>query len=437
LHKAIQAGLVQSCHDVSEGGIAVALAEMCIAGGFGFAGDFTSKEWNGEVWTEETLRAFLFSETSSRFIVEVSEADDAAFTALFEDYPHIYREFIGRVVDDNHDWKSYWTEYGDKDFQNAFFGITLQIAYSGVFEYLTTPAELERAYRGEEAVTPSPSPSAEREQYVQKVDHPARRVLSRQSAARVLILHANGSNRDHDAALACELAGGAPEIVHINQLLAGERDLLDYHMLVVPGGFSYGDDLGAGQLWAQDLRYKLRDSLGKFAKDGRPVLGICNGFQVLLKSGLLPDTNFTAADARDVTLTYNERSQFECRWVYLKPNANSTSLFTEGLSELIYCPVAHGEGRVMVRDENALNRLWSNGQVALSYVDANGEPVGYPGNPNGSVAGIAALCNREGNVMGLMPHPEDHIFAWQHPRYHRGERGSIGLVLFQNGIRYA
>jgi phosphoribosylformylglycinamidine synthase len=233
------------------------------------------------------------------------------------------------------------------------------------------------------------------------------------------------------------LAGGEPEIVHINQLLAGERNLLDYHMLVVPGGFSYGDDLGAGQLWAQDLRYKLRDDLERFALNGRPVLGICNGFQVLLKSGLLPNTDFASGDDRDVTLTYNQQGHFECRWVYLKPNQNSTSLFTEGLDELIFCPVAHGEGRVMTRDDKATQRLWNNGQVALSYVDADGNPVGYPLNPNGSVSGIAALNNHEGNVMGLMPHPEDHIFPWQHPNYHRGVTGNFGLVLFENGMRYA
>jgi len=208
-------------------------------------------------------------------------------------------------------------------------------------------------------------------------------------------------------------------------------------MLVVPGGFSYGDDLGAGQLWAQDLRHKLRDDLERFALNGRPVLGICNGFQVLLKSGLLPNTDFASGDDRDVTLTYNENSQFECRWVYLKPNQQSTSLFTEGLDELIFCPVAHGEGRVMTRDADITQQLWDRGQVALTYVDADGNPAGYPLNPNGSVTGIASLNNREGNVMGLMPHPEDHIFPWQHARYHRGERGNLGLVLFQNGIRYA
>src|SRR5690606_30040533 len=241
--------------------------------------------------------------------------------------------------------------------------------------------ELEQAYRGH-IVSEKPAPD---EKFTsEKVERPIRTTQSH-SNPKVMILHANGTNRDHDAALACELAGGEPEIVHINQLLAGERNLLDYHMLVVPGGFSYGDDLGAGQLWAQDLRYKLRDDLERFALNGRPILGICNGFQVLLKSGLLPNTDFASGDNRDVTLTYNEHGHFECRWVYLEPNQQSTSLFTEGLDDLIFCPVAHGEGRVMTRSEHVTQSLWDNGQVALTYVDADGNSVGYPLNPNGSV----------------------------------------------------
>ena len=293
-------------------------------------------------------------------------------------------------------------------------------------------AELERAFRGQQL-----TPTAEPPPQTPASERPERTRSTRQSAPRVLILHANGTNRDRDAALACELAGGDPDIVHINQLLNNERHLLDYHMLVIPGGFSYGDDLGAGQLWAQDLRHQLRDDLERFALNGRPVLGICNGFQVLLKSGLLPNTDFAAGDDRDVTLTYNERGQFECRPVYLKANPNSSSLFTEGMTDLILCPVAHGEGRIMTRNPDALKRLWQNGHVALTYVNAEGAPVGYPGNPNGSQDGIAALCNAEGNVMGLMPHPEDHIFPWQHPHYQRGISGQSGLVLFKNGIHYA
>ena len=155
------------------------------------------------------------------------------------------------------------------------------------------------------------------------------------AAPKVAILHANGTNRDRDAALACELAGGAPEIVHINQLIAGERNLLDYHMLVVPGGFSYGDDLGAGVLFSAEVKHRFGDMVRTFVADGRPTLGICNGFQTLVKAGLfeLP----TVAGHRPITLTYNERGQFECRWVLLEPNQQSPSIFTKGLTEPIYC----------------------------------------------------------------------------------------------------
>ena len=402
LHEAIKAGLVVSCHDVSEGGIAVALAEMCIAGGLGADADIY----------DLNIKSFeLFSETNGRFIVEVS--DENAFLRHMKD---VYTQVISTVIEET---KIQWTADPVPPNRAEIMEVSLK--------------ELEQAYRGH-ITSKKPAPA---EKFTsEKVTRP-KRTTQPHSNPRVMILHANGTNRDHDAALACELAGGEPEIVHINQLLAGERNLLDYHMLVVPGGFSYGDDLGAGQLWAQDLRYKLRDDLEHFALNGRPVLGICNGFQVLLKSGLLPNTDFASGDNRDVTLTYNENGHFECRWVYLKPNQHSTSLFTEGLDDLIFCPIAHGEGRVMTRNEQVTQHLWDKGQVALTYVDADGKPVGYPLNPNGSVSGIAALNNQEGNVMGLMPHPEDHIFPWQHPHYHRGVTGNFGLVLFKNGVKNA
>ncbi|MEM9955127.1 MAG: phosphoribosylformylglycinamidine synthase subunit PurL [Chloroflexota bacterium] len=408
LYQAIQEDLIVSCHDVSEGGIAVALAEMCIAGGLGAEMITGPNSGADEHWTAE----FLFSESSGRFIIEF-ERDSAS--KLNELFPTKLISLAGTVRDDKQ------VRIHKKDQGGALWFLRSHVD------------ELEQAYRGH-LKTENPAPSDDI--LTEPIERPTR-ISQPHSNPRVLILHANGTNRDHDAALACELAGGEPEIVHINQLLAGERNLLDYHMLVVPGGFSYGDDLGAGQLWAQDLRYKLRDDLERFALNGRPVLGICNGFQVLLKSGLLPNTDFASGEDRDVTLTYNENGHFECRWVYLKPNIHSTSLFTEGIDDLIYCPVAHGEGRVMTRNPRETQRLWTNGLVSLTYVDSDGNSVGYPQNPNGSVTGIAAINNYEGNVMGLMPHPEDHIFPWQHPNYHRGITGNFGLVLFENGIKHA
>ena len=257
---------------------------------------------------------------------------------------------------------------------------------------------------------------------------------------RILILHANGSNRDRDVAWACELAGGEPEIVHINQLTAGERHLRDYQMLVIPGGFSYGDDLGAGKLLAVALRHQLAADLAAFVEAGRPVLGICNGFQVLVKSGLLPGYDGITGDSQQVTLTRNDSAHFECRWVYLQPQVNSRSVFTVELVEPIYCPVAHGEGKFVARDSETLAVIQREGLVALRYTDPDGGSASYPWNPNGSQSAIAGICNPAGNILGLMPHPENHIIPQQHPQFRADEpepRQFLGLPLFQNGIRYA
>ncbi len=253
---------------------------------------------------------------------------------------------------------------------------------------------------------------------------------------RALVLHAPGTNRDREAALACELAGGQPEIVHLNQLLAGERRLLDYGFLVLPGGFSYGDDLGAGTLWALALRERLGEELRRFVAEGRPALGICNGFQALVKAGILPGLQ-APAEGRQATLARNHSARFECRWVHLRPEPRSRCLFTRGLEGLLFVPVAHGEGRFVPQDPALLEALEARGQVALTYVDGAGRPAGYPENPNGSAGNVAAVCNAAGNVLGLMPHPEDHVFPHQHPRWTRGERGGMGLALFTNGVRAA
>lgn len=265
----------------------------------------------------------------------------------------------------------------------------------------------------------------------------------------IAILHAPGTNRDEEAALACELAGGAPEIVHIAQLRNGERRLRDYRMLVLPGGFTYGDALGAGRLLALDLQVWLAEELTAFVESGKPVLGICNGFQALVKAGLLSISDFglrtsdwsgsPPQSAIGVTLTHNASGRFECRWVYLRADPRSPCVFTRGLEELLYCPVAHGEGRFVVRDAAVLDALRTQGQIALTYVHPDGRPANgaYPTNPNGSVADIAGICNPQGNVLGLMPHPEDHVLWFQHPRWTRGEGGGLGLRLFENGVQYA
>ena len=251
---------------------------------------------------------------------------------------------------------------------------------------------------------------------------------------RVLILHATGTNRDREAVWAVEQAGGTPVVLHVNQLRDRPSRLQDHQMLILPGGFSYGDALGAGRLLASDMRWLLQDELARFVEAGKPVLGICNGFQALVKNGWLPGPPEAGPRA---TLTHNASNRFECRWVWLEPDPQSPCVFTRGLSERIYCPVAHGEGRFVPRDGNVLAALQGERRIAVRYVAPDGSDAAYPDNPNGSVAGIAGICNAKGTVFGLMPHPEDHIFPEQHPRWARGERGHLGLALFENGIRYA
>jgi len=262
--------------------------------------------------------------------------------------------------------------------------------------------------------------------------------------SKILILHASGTNRDGEAARACELAGGAPEIVHINQLRAGARRFADYDSLILPGGFSYGDALGAGVRQALDLHVFFNDQLREFVASGKRVLGICNGFQTLVKAGLLPgeemvDGGQQTADGairnsqfatRNVTLTHNASGHFECRWVHLSVNGNAKASFLSAIREPIFCPIAHGEGNFQAVDEATVSRLDEAGLIAFRYVDADGNPANgrYPINPNGSVADIAGICNAAGNVVGLMPHPEDHVQAIQNPL--RGN-GGLGLALFE------
>jgi phosphoribosylformylglycinamidine synthase I len=237
--------------------------------------------------------------------------------------------------------------------------------------------------------------------------------------------------------------------VHINTLLQDPQRLLDYHFLVIPGGFSYGDDLGAGTLLAKNLTIHLGPQVRQFIDEGRPVLGICNGFQVLVRAGLLPghdvtmdanetNTNNEQEHIGQVTLTGNRSGQFECRWVTLAPQV-STCVFTKGMERLLSLPVAHGEGRFVSTRSAAY--LQAARQVPLTYTSTGGNCHGqimYPANPNGSEEHIAGVCNERGNVFGLMPHPERYVSAMQHPTRRGDANGEgAGLIIFKNAYAYA
>lgn len=260
---------------------------------------------------------------------------------------------------------------------------------------------------------------------------------------RVLILRAPGTNCDEETEFAFQKAGALPERWHIERLTEPPKPLGDFQILCIPGGFSYGDDIAAGRIMANKVRRHLDGCLGDFKDRDKLILGICNGFQVLLKSGALVD-NEESCDRPEVTLAWNDSGKFEDRWVRLR-TADSPCVFFRNV-EVLELPVAHAEGKFVTRDEATLERLGENHQLALHYAaaerpaspTANGT-VDYPDNPNGSVGNVAGMCDRSGRICGLMPHPERFVEREQHPRWTRNgrrEHTGDGLRIFENAVTY-
>jgi len=247
------------------------------------------------------------------------------------------------------------------------------------------------------------------------------------SRPKALVLRAAGVNCDRESEYALELAGFRAERVHVFRLMEAPALLGEYQLLMIPGGFSYGDDVAAGKILANQMIHRLSDALNRFVEDGRLILGVCNGFQVLVKSGLLPWGRADAATAnRDATLTWNDSGSFIDRWVRLRADSDRCVFLPKGAALML--PIAHGEGKFVTRDGEVLERLRRADQVAVRY-------EGF--NPNGSEDDIAGICDPTGRIFGLMPHPERFVDVTQHPTWTRGGVESAdGLMVFQRAAEY-
>jgi phosphoribosylformylglycinamidine synthase len=261
------------------------------------------------------------------------------------------------------------------------------------------------------------------------------------SKIKTLILRTAGTNCDLETAYAFEQAGSEVDRIHINAVAANRKILNKYQILAIPGGFTYGDDIASGKILANELKSRLREELSRFIGDGKLIIGICNGFQVLVKMGLLPNMSGKTDFAVDATLSLNDSGKFEDRWVHLKRPGNELCIWTQDLPEMIYVPVAHGEGKFIPKNISLLSALKDNGQIVFRYVDKFGGQAKYPENPNGSTDAIAGVCDPTGRILGMMPHPERHVSFLQHPHWRRlgkdAEGMGVGLQMFKSGVAYA
>ena len=252
---------------------------------------------------------------------------------------------------------------------------------------------------------------------------------------KALILTGYGINCDYETQHAFNLVGADAKRVHINDIIDKIENLEEYQIIAFPGGFSFGDDISSGKVLANKMKFNIFDDIRKFIDDGKVIIGICNGFQSMVKLGILPafEKNYKK---QVMTLTFNDSGKFEDRWVYLKANPKSRCIFTKNINNL-YLPVRHGEGKFVAK-EIFLQKLNKNNQVALWYVDDKGELGSYPWNPNGSLENIAGICDETGRIFGLMPHPEAYLYMTNNPRWTReklSEEG-LGVKVFRNAVEF-
>lgn len=261
---------------------------------------------------------------------------------------------------------------------------------------------------------------------------------------RALVIAGYGTNCEMETAHACRLAGARADIVHMSEILSGACSIGAYHFLNLPGGFLDGDDLGSAQVEGVRLRHArirttgrtLLEEIEDFIGRGMLILGVCNGFQALVKSALLPGE---PRGQRRVSLTFNDSGRFEDRWVRLKVNPESPCVFTRGIESLVL-PVRHGEGKFVTDTDDTLAELEGNGMIALWYADEVLRPtMDYPANPNGSLAAVAGICDKTGRVFGLMPHPESYVHPTNHPCWTRLPAlpaAGDGLALYKNAVSF-
>jgi phosphoribosylformylglycinamidine synthase subunit PurQ / glutaminase len=261
---------------------------------------------------------------------------------------------------------------------------------------------------------------------------------------KVIVLRTAGTNCDEETAFAFKECGAQVSSVHINRIVEGKVRLSDFHILAIPGGFTYGDDIASGRILANELRLRLGENIRQFIKEGKLIIGICNGFQVLVKTGFLPgnfknlkNNKSDSSPVSKVTLVSNDSGKFEDRWTHVKIGGNSP--WIQGLEDIVCYPVAHAEGKLIPENQDVLNRLIKNKQIAFRYCAVDGKMGKYPINPNGSVYDIAGITDTSGRILGMMPHPERHFLFTQHPNWTRFQKKSKlgdGARIFQNGVNY-